>query len=71
MLALRVCICVYIYIIMYLFSAPPDVSVYQYDETSGYYYDPVTTLYYDANSQVIVHSNYNAWYQVIVFPISP
>lgn len=31
--------------------APPDVSTYQYEETSGYYYDPLTTLYYDANSQ--------------------
>lgn len=31
--------------------APPDVSTYQYEETSGYYYDPMTTLYYDANSQ--------------------
>ncbi|MPC48531.1 RNA-binding protein 5 [Portunus trituberculatus] len=32
-------------------NAPPDVSTYQYDETSGYYYDPSTTLYYDASSQ--------------------
>ncbi|KAJ9579119.1 hypothetical protein L9F63_024774, partial [Diploptera punctata] len=29
----------------------PDVSTYQYDETSGYYYDPQTGLYYDAGSQ--------------------
>jgi RNA-binding protein 5/10 len=29
----------------------PDVSTYQYDETSGYYYDPQTGLYYDASSQ--------------------
>ncbi|TSP79452.1 RNA-binding protein 10 [Bagarius yarrelli] len=29
----------------------PDVSTYQYDESSGYYYDPLTGLYYDANSQ--------------------
>uniref|UniRef100_A0A4X2LQT3 RNA-binding protein 10 n=1 Tax=Vombatus ursinus TaxID=29139 RepID=A0A4X2LQT3_VOMUR len=31
--------------------AIPDVSTYQYDETSGYYYDPQTGLYYDATSQ--------------------
>uniref|UniRef100_A0A8C9KBS0 RNA-binding protein 10 n=1 Tax=Panthera tigris altaica TaxID=74533 RepID=A0A8C9KBS0_PANTA len=31
--------------------AVPDVSTYQYDETSGYYYDPQTGLYYDPNSQ--------------------
>lgn len=35
-----------------ILPATPDVSLYQYDETSGYYYDPVTTLYYDASSQV-------------------
>ncbi|XP_052449769.1 RNA-binding protein 10-like isoform X2 [Carassius gibelio] len=29
----------------------PDVSTYQYDESSGYYYDPLTGLYYDPNSQ--------------------
>ncbi|NWU87369.1 RBM10 protein, partial [Onychorhynchus coronatus] len=29
----------------------PDVSTYQYDETSGYYYDPLTGLYYDPHSQ--------------------
>lgn len=32
--------------------AMPDVSTYQYDESSGYYYDPLTGLYYDPNSQV-------------------
>lgn len=32
--------------------AVPDVSTYQYDESSGYYYDPLTGLYYDPNSQV-------------------
>ena len=32
--------------------AVPDVSTYQYEETSGYYYDATTGLYYDANSQV-------------------
>lgn len=36
-----------------IFRGPaiPDISLYQYDETSGYYYDPKTGLYYDANSQ--------------------
>ncbi|XP_037100562.1 RNA-binding protein 10 isoform X1 [Syngnathus acus] len=29
----------------------PDVTTYQYDESSGYYYDPLTGLYYDPNSQ--------------------
>uniref|UniRef100_A0A8C0C1N2 RNA binding motif protein 5 n=1 Tax=Buteo japonicus TaxID=224669 RepID=A0A8C0C1N2_9AVES len=33
------------------FTAVPDTSTYQYDESSGYYYDPVTGLYYDPNSQ--------------------
>uniref|UniRef100_A0A672V8X6 RNA binding motif protein 10 n=1 Tax=Strigops habroptila TaxID=2489341 RepID=A0A672V8X6_STRHB len=32
-------------------TAVPDVSTYQYDETSGYYYDPLTGLYYDPHSQ--------------------
>lgn len=32
-------------------SAPPDVSTYQYDESSGYYYDSSTGLYFDPNSQ--------------------
>lgn len=32
--------------------AVPDVSTYQYDESSGFYYDPLTGLYYDATSQV-------------------
>ncbi|KAF7655830.1 hypothetical protein LDENG_00050410, partial [Lucifuga dentata] len=32
-------------------AAVPDVSTYQYDESSGYYYDPLTGLYYDPNSQ--------------------
>ena len=40
-----------------LLSAPPDVSLYQYDETSGYYYDPVTTLYYDANTTYYYNGN--------------
>lgn len=34
------------------FTAIPDTSTYQYDESSGFYYDPVTGLYYDPNSQV-------------------
>lgn len=33
------------------YPATPDVSQYQYDETSGFYYDPSTGLYYDSNSQ--------------------
>lgn len=32
-------------------AATPDVSLYQYDETSGYFYDPQTGLYYDSHSQ--------------------
>lgn len=36
----------------FVVSADPDVSTYQYDESSGYYYDPLTGLYYDPNSQV-------------------
>ncbi|CAM9307853.1 unnamed protein product [Lampetra planeri] len=32
--------------------AVPDVSTYQYDESSGFYYDPLTGLYYDPNSQI-------------------
>ncbi|XP_076875023.1 RNA-binding protein 10 [Brachyhypopomus gauderio] len=35
----------------------PDVSTYQYDESSGYYYDPLTGLYYDANSQYYYNSH--------------
>lgn len=38
--------------ILFLIVAVPDVSTYQYDESSGYYYDPLTGLYYDPNSQV-------------------
>lgn len=38
----------------FCFSVPavPDVSTYQYDESSGYYYDAQTGFYYDPNSQV-------------------
>lgn len=32
----------------------PDVTQYQYEETSGFYFDPTTGLYYDGNSQVNV-----------------
>lgn len=39
------------------FTAVPDTSTYQYDESSGYYYDPITGLYYDPNSQVSVSSS--------------
>ena len=37
-------------------SATPDVSTYQYDETSGYYYDSVTGLYYDASTSYYYNS---------------
>ena len=53
-------ICIFDY-----FLAEPDVSTYQYEESSGYYYDSITGLYYDANSQVslqFLHKtlNYNS-----------
>ena len=47
---------------MSLTVAVPDVSTYQYDESSAYYYDPLTGLYYDPNSQVKsdgLHCNLN------------
>lgn len=31
--------------------APPDMSTFTYDETSGYYYDYSTGFYYDSTSQ--------------------
>ena len=34
----------------FILTATPDVSTYQYDESSGYYYDSTTGLYYDANT---------------------
>lgn len=37
---------------LFLIAAVPDVSTYQYDDSSGFYYDPLTGLYYDPNSQV-------------------
>ncbi|XP_053958830.1 RNA-binding protein 5-A-like [Anastrepha ludens] len=39
----------------------PDVTLYQYDETSGYYYDPATGLYYDAHSQYYYNSETGAY----------
>ncbi|XP_023159056.1 RNA-binding protein 10 [Ceratitis capitata] len=39
----------------------PDVTLYQYDETSGYYYDPTTGLYYDAHSQYYYNSETGAY----------
>lgn len=36
---------------LFFFSATPDLSLYQFDESSGYYYDPMTGLYYDSSSQ--------------------
>uniref|UniRef100_A0A8C5WZS2 RNA binding motif protein 10 n=1 Tax=Laticauda laticaudata TaxID=8630 RepID=A0A8C5WZS2_LATLA len=44
-------------------EAVPDVSTYQYDESSGYYYDPLTGLYYDPNSQYY----YNAQMQQYLY----
>jgi len=40
------------FVLFSLNLAVPDVSTYQYDESSAYYYDPLTGLYYDPNSQV-------------------
>lgn len=46
-------ICLYFNVLFcFLFVAVPDISTYQYDESSGYYYDPQTGLYYDPGSQV-------------------
>lgn len=42
-------------------TAIPDISLYQYDETSGYYYDPLTGLYYDANSQYYYNNETNSY----------
>ncbi|KAI5752888.1 hypothetical protein M8J77_021487 [Diaphorina citri] len=42
----------------------PDVSSFQYDQTSGYYYDALTKLYYDANTRYFYNSktnNYLYW----------
>lgn len=44
------------FLVFFFYSATPDVSQYQYDETSGYYYDPSTGLYYDPNSQYYYNS---------------
>lgn len=46
---------------MIFISATPDVSLYQYDETSGYYYDPTTGLYYDAHSQYYYNNETGAY----------
>uniref|UniRef100_A0A667WTG1 RNA binding motif protein 10 n=1 Tax=Myripristis murdjan TaxID=586833 RepID=A0A667WTG1_9TELE len=43
--------------VLCLLKAVPDVSTYQYDESSGYYYDPLTGLYYDPNSQYYYNSH--------------
>lgn len=42
----------FFFFILFYTLAVPDVTTYQYDESSGYYYDPLTGLYYDPNSQV-------------------
>ncbi|XP_016945417.3 RNA-binding protein 5-A isoform X1 [Drosophila suzukii] len=39
----------------------PDVTQYQYDETSGYYYDRSTGLYYDAHSQYYYNNETGAY----------
>lgn len=39
----------------------PDVSSFQYDQTSGYYYDASTKLYYDANTQYFFNSKTNKY----------
>ncbi|XP_056462750.1 RNA-binding protein 5 isoform X1 [Gadus chalcogrammus] len=44
-------------------AAAPDISTYQYDESSGYYYDPQTGLFYDPNSQY----HYNAQTQQYLY----
>lgn len=46
---------------MWKFLAAPDVSRYQYDETSGFYYDPTTGLYYDAHSQYYYNNGTGAY----------
>ncbi|EDW45496.1 GM16803 [Drosophila sechellia] len=39
----------------------PDVTHYQYDETSGYYYDSTTGLYYDAHTQYYYNNETGAY----------
>nr|AAL48124.1 RH03791p [Drosophila melanogaster] len=39
----------------------PDVTQYQYDETSGYYYDSTTGLYYNAHSQYYYNNETGAY----------
>ena len=41
----------------------PNISTYQYDETSGFYYDQLTCLYYNANT----HYYYNGTNQKYLF----
>uniref|UniRef100_A0A8C6L6Z8 RNA binding motif protein 5 n=1 Tax=Nothobranchius furzeri TaxID=105023 RepID=A0A8C6L6Z8_NOTFU len=45
------------------FPAAPNISNYQYDESSGYYYDPHSGLYYDPNS----HYYYNGQTQQYLY----
>uniref|UniRef100_A0A1A7ZC14 RNA binding motif protein 5 n=1 Tax=Nothobranchius furzeri TaxID=105023 RepID=A0A1A7ZC14_NOTFU len=44
-------------------STAPNISNYQYDESSGYYYDPHSGLYYDPNS----HYYYNGQTQQYLY----
>uniref|UniRef100_A0A8C4ZCF8 RNA binding motif protein 10 n=1 Tax=Gadus morhua TaxID=8049 RepID=A0A8C4ZCF8_GADMO len=48
---------IHVLLLCLLLAAVPDVSTYQYDESSGYYYDPLTGLYYDPNSQYYYNSH--------------
>lgn len=62
-IVIRITIGIIILIITFIFTslATPDVSRYQYDETSGYYYDPSTGLYYDAHSQYYYNNETGAY----------
>lgn len=50
-----------LFVVLIIIVATPDVSKYQYDETSGYYYDPTTGLYYDAHSQYYYNNETGAY----------
>ncbi|XP_060775280.1 RNA-binding protein 5 isoform X2 [Neoarius graeffei] len=44
-------------------TSAPDISTYQFDESSGYYYDPQTGLYYDPST----HYYYNSYTQQYLY----
>lgn len=50
-----------LYFLLYYRTATPDISSYQYDETSGYYYDSSTGLYYDSNSTYYFNTALSAY----------